>query len=142
MLKDQVKKYIDLENEYGDQKNLYHYNCAEVILNACNDYYNLNLDKRALKMIAPFGGGMASEKTCGILTGGVAAIGVMFTEDKPSENLKLKEVTKRWVNEFENEFGDTNCNILKETKRDEIDGCKPLMIKGSEILEDIINKYR
>lgn len=63
MLRDEARKYIDSEIQYGDKKDLYHYNCAEIILNACNDYYNLELDSKALKMIIPFGGGLNSGKT-------------------------------------------------------------------------------
>lgn len=142
MLKDEPKKYIESELKYGDKKELYHYNCAEIILNSCNDYYNLNLDSKTLKAITPFGGGLCSEKTCGIITGGAAAIGVMFTEDKPSLNSKMKEITRRWVEEFEKEFENTDCKIIKETKRDENEGCKPLIIKGAEILEEIIDEYK
>lgn len=142
MLKDEAKKYIESELKYGDKRHLYHYNCAEVMLNACNDYYNLNLDKNTLKVMAPFGGGLCSEKTCGILTGGAAAIGIIFAEDKPSENIKMKEITKKWIEKFEKEFKNTDCKVIKEIKRDENEGCKPLIIKGAEILEEIINEYK
>lgn len=142
MLKDEAKKYIDSELKYGDKRKLYHYNCAEVMLNACNDYYNLNLDKNTLKSVSAFGGGMCSENTCGILTGGVASIGIMFAEDKPSENTKMKEITKKWVESFEKEFENFNCNIIKEAKRDDIEGCKYLIIKGAEILEEVIGEYK
>ena len=56
-LKDVAIKYIESENKYGDEKALYHYNCAEVLLYSCNDYYNLGLDQKALRSIVPFGGG-------------------------------------------------------------------------------------
>ncbi|MBS4539436.1 C-GCAxxG-C-C family protein [Clostridium sp. D2Q-11] len=140
MLKDEARKYIDSELQYGDKKDMYHYNCSEIILNACNDYYKLGLDSKALKMIVPFGGGLNSEKNCGILTGGVSAIGIMFAEDKPSLNTKMKEVTIEWVKTFENEFGSADCKIIKETKRDEVKGCEPLIIKGSEILEEVLSE--
>ncbi len=139
MLRDKAKEYIEIEKKYGDKSHLYHYNCAEVILNASNDYYKLGLDNQALKMIVPFGGGMVVQKDCGLLTGGVAVIGAMFTEDKPSENLKLKRITKRWVEEFEKEFKDTNCKTIKDVNLAENEGCNRLKLVAAEILEKIID---
>lgn len=75
------------------------------------------------------------------MTGGVAAIGVMFAEHKPSLNTKMKEITKMWVQAFEEEFGSADCKAIKETKRDEVKGCKPLIIKGAEILEKVLDGY-
>lgn len=71
-LKNTAKKYTD--------SNVRHYNCAEVILYAANDYYGLEANSLVLKMIEPFGSGMNSRKACGALTGGVAAIGLMYAK--------------------------------------------------------------
>lgn len=139
MLRDEAKKYIDLEKKHGKDRALYHYNCAEVMLNAGNDFYNLALDKKVLNMIVPFGGGMVLEKDCGLLTGGVALIGFMFAEEKPSENIKLKKITKRWVEEFEEEFKDTNCKRIKSINLEENQGCNGLKLIAADILENIIN---
>ena len=139
-LKDVAIKYIESENEYGDQKALYHFNCAEVLLYSCNDYYELGLDQKALRAIVPFGGGFYSERTCGALTGGVAVLGVMFTEDKPTNNEKLKEMTKKWVNVFEEEFGNLNCKDIKPIHRDEVKGCGPVIARAAELFEALINE--
>ena len=45
------------------------YNCSETIIHAANDVYALNLDKDSMKMLAGFGSGMYSGKTCGALIG-------------------------------------------------------------------------
>lgn len=142
MLRDQVRKYIEYELQYGDQREFYHYNCAEAILNGSNDYYNLNLDKNALKMIVAFGGGMYTEDTCGMLTGGVAIIGRIFAEDMPSKNLKLKEITRFWIEEFESEFKNTNCKLIKGINLKYDEGCGDLILKAADILEGIIEKYK
>gem|GEM_PF-6473466 len=101
MLRDEVKKYIEYELKHGSQRELYHYNCAQSILHGSNDYYDLQLDPKALKMIVPFGGGMYTENTCGMLTGGIAVIGILFAEEMPTQNLKMKEITRYWTEEFE-----------------------------------------
>lgn len=141
MLKEQAKKYIESELQYGAQRELYHYNCAEVLLNSCNDYYKLGLDDKTQRAIVPFGGGLYSEKTCGMLTGGIAVLGVMFTEEKPTSNAKLKEITQKWVKTFEEEFGDTNCKAIKEAKRDKEKGCALLIEGAAQIFENTIKEY-
>lgn len=141
-LKEVASRYIQSENKYGEDKNLYHYNCAEVILNACNDYYKLEADPKLLKSIVPFGGGMYSEITCGALTGGVAAIGLMFAEEKPTTNDKLKSITQKWILEFETQFANLNCDKLKEDHREAETGCENLILQSADLLESIINTYK
>ena len=47
MLQERAKQYYDQD-----------YNCAETILRAANDEYQLGLDEAALRLAAGFGGGM------------------------------------------------------------------------------------
>lgn len=141
MLRDEVKKYLDYELQYGNQRKLYHYNCAQAILFGSNDYYNLNLDETALKLITPFGGGMYTGNTCGMLTGGIAVIGVLFTEDMPTNHLQLKEITRLWIEQFTNEFKNINCSIIKDVNLKNNEGCRNLILKAADILEKTVEKY-
>ncbi|MPW24880.1 hypothetical protein GC105_03630 [Alkalibaculum sp. M08DMB] len=140
MLKDMAISYIESELKYGEERKLYHFNCAETLLCACNDTYNLGLDNKVFKAIVPFGGGFYSEKACGALTGAIAALGIMFSEDKPTSNDKLKEITRRWVKVFEDEFGSTECKDIKKTHRDEVTGCGLVMIRAAELFEKEIRE--
>ena len=70
MLKETVKKYRAEE---------YDLNCAESIVYAANEEYNLNLSQQTLKVMAGFGGGMSTGDVCGIVTGSIGIIGVMST---------------------------------------------------------------
>ena len=142
MLRYEVKKYIEYELKHGDQRAHYHYNCAQAILNGSNDYYQLNLDKKALKLITPFGAGMYTESTCGMLTGGIAVIGVLFTEDMPTDHLKLKEITRWWIEQFESEFKDINCSLIKNINLKNNEGCRNLILRAADILEEVIQKYK
>lgn len=137
-LKDVALKYINLEKDYGEDSKLYHYNCAEVLLNSANDYYNLGANAKVLKAIIPFGGGMYAEKSCGALTGGLAALGLMFGEEKPTNNEKLKEIANQWVLSFEKKFGHTDCKELKKEYQDPESGCKLLMLEAADLLESLI----
>ena len=142
MLRNEVKKKIDHELQYEGQHELYHYNCAQAILCGANDYYNLNLDTNAMKLIAPFGGGMYTGNTCGMLTGGVAVIGVLFAEDMPTQNLKMKEITRYWVKQFECEFQNINCNLIKDINVKNNQGCTNLILRAADLLERIIERYK
>ena len=141
-LKENAIRYMDSENEYGEEKNQYHYNCAEVLLNASNDYYKLGADSKLLRSVIPFGGGISCESTCGALTGGVVALGLMFAEEKPSTNDRVKDITKEWVETFKERFGDIDCKKLKKIHRDPENGCRTLILESTEILESIIEQYK
>lgn len=135
-------KYIESENKYGEDKASYHYNCAETLLNASNDYYGLGIDATFLKAIVPFGGGFYSERTCGAFTGGIAVLGLLFAEERPTLNERLKEVTKNWVEVFEGAFGSLDCKEIKPIHRDEIKGCGPVMARTADLLEEVIRAYK
>jgi C_GCAxxG_C_C family probable redox protein len=110
-------------------------------LHGTNDYYNINLDPKALKLIVPFGGGMYTSNACGILTGGIATIGALFAEDMPSENLILKEITQYWIEQFENEFKDINCSFIKTNRPNNEENCNNLILKAADILEGVIEVF-
>lgn len=143
MLHNHVKKYTDYELQYAQQRHLYHYNCAQAMLHGANDYYQLELDPKTMKMIVPFGGGMCTGSTCGMLTGGTAVIGVLFAEEMPTDNLKMKEVTQYWIEQFAKEFGDENCSFIKENRpKEEEENCRNLILKAADVLEGVIEGMR
>lgn len=84
---------------------------------------------------------MCSESICGILTGGVFTLGLMFAEDKPTTNEKVKNIAWEWLAMFEERFSSLNCRELKEEHRDSRLGCGPLMVEAAELLEKLINKW-
>lgn len=122
-----------------DEQPLYHKNCAEIMLMAADEQYKLGLDERFLKAVCPFGGGFQTENTCGALLGALAAIGLMYTEERPTTNDKMKEKTKQFVAEFEKEFGALDCANIKAHHRSETEGCAPVKIRTAEVFERVIN---
>ncbi len=128
-MKELTKKYKGKE---------YDYSCSESFLHAANDYYNLGLEEKSFKMIAPFSGGMYIEGICGIITAGLTVIGLLFTENVAHQSKYVKEISIKWIEEFEMLKKSTTCKSLKEMYRDEITGCTNLIIEGAEIFEHII----
>lgn len=140
-----MKEIVDRINKQDlayseEERPLYHINCAEALLMAANEEFKLGLDERFIRAVCPFGGGIQSEKTCGALLGAVAAFGIMFTEERPTSNDKMKEMTKKLVEEFEKEFGSLECATIKAHHRSETEGCSPVRIRAAEVFERVMNE--
>ena len=114
------------------------YNCAETMLYAANEYYDLNLSKDALKTMASFGGGMAIGSVCGAITGCLAALGVLFTKDKAHESDTIKTLSKRFHTEFGKRFGYSNCAPLKDIYRTDEKRCSDMILVAAEIMEEVV----
>ncbi|HAQ40118.1 MAG TPA: hypothetical protein DCM73_04305 [Clostridiales bacterium] len=139
-MKELVDKINKQELSYPEEERpQYHINCAETLLMAANEEYKLGLDERFIKAVCPFGGGIQTEKTCGALLGAVASLGVMYTEERPSTNEEMKEITKKFVEEFEKEFGFSDCANIKAHHRSETEGCNPVKLRAAEVFERVVN---
>lgn len=134
MLKEMAKKYWSEE---------YDLNCAECILYAANEEYNLNLPEEALKVISGFGGGMATGDVCGVVTGAIGVIGVMFTEVSGHKSPRVRAMTRDFIKNFKEKLEFIKCVDLNRKYTDRNGRKCSLMVEtGAEILEDIIKKER
>jgi len=116
----------------------YDLNCAETMLYAANEYYGMNLSKDALKTMATFGGGMAIGNVCGAITGCLAALGVLFTEEKGHESDLGKILSKRLFEGFGKRFGYIDCAPLKEVYKTEEKRCSDMILAAAEVLEEVV----
>ena len=129
MLVEKVKKYYD---------KAYDLNCAETMIYAANEEYDMNLAKETLKTMAGFGGGMAIESVCGAITGAIAVLSLLFVEDRGHESDKVKNMCKEFFAEFEKELGTNNCTALKAKYRNDDVRCWDMVRVAAEILEKIV----
>jgi C_GCAxxG_C_C family probable redox protein len=132
MLKETAKKYWTED---------YDLNCAECIIYAANEKYNLNLSQQTLKVMAGFGGGMATGDVCGVVTGSIGVIGIMFTEVSGHKSPIIKEMTREFIRRFNEKLGYIKCVDLKKEYINE-KKCKLMIETGAEILDDIILKEK
>lgn len=128
-----------LEQGYGDDMNL---NCAEKILYGANEVYNLGLGSEALKLATGFGGGMAIESVCGVLTGGIMVLGKLFKSKSVEDKVKFKSIVKDYIEAYRKEMGEIDCAPLKDRYRTNEDGCNCIIAKAGEVLEEIIEKEK
>ena len=131
MLVEAVKKYYDKS---------YDLNCAETILYGANEACGLELDKKALKTMAAFGGGMAIEETCGALTGALAVLGILYVEKRAHESDRIKELTKEYFHKFKDKLSTDNCKKLKELYRNDEIRCESIVMAAAEVLEEMIER--
>ena len=133
MLVDKVIKYYDKE---------YDLNCAECMLVAANEEYNLDVSKESLKLMSAFGGGLGIGSVCGAITGGSAVLGLMFTEERGHLSPHVKMMNIEFISKFHEEMGMKDCLPLKAEYFHEKDRCLKMMIAAAKSLEEVINKYK
>ena len=129
MLIDKIQKYYDKS---------YDLNCAETMLYAANEEYNMELSKETLKTMAGFGGGMVIESVCGAITGSIATLSILFTKDRGHESDKIKNLTSEFFNKFTAALGTDNCKSLKEKYRNDQFRCFTMVEAAGTILEELV----
>lgn len=132
MLRDRARMY------YMDQD----LNCAEAILHAANDAYDLNIADESFRLVGGFGGGMCCGHTCGALSGGIAAIGQKTIRQNAHATPDLKGTCTQFVQDFNAVFGTENCEELKAAyKKDDV-RCLEVVMLAADALENVLNQVQ
>ncbi len=127
--------------KYYDKK--YDLNCAECMLTAANEEYDLDLPKKAIKAMAAFGGGMGVGGACGAITGAIAAIGIMFAEDRGHASPQVKSLTVEFITSVNKEMNSIDCLPLKEKYfKNDTDRCIKIMDICAMELERVIEENK
>jgi C_GCAxxG_C_C family probable redox protein len=70
-------------------------------------------DEMALRIAAPFGGGMArTGKTCGAVTGGLMGLGLKYGFTAPDGKDAMYEIAQEFMRHFEERHGSLACREL------------------------------
>ena len=131
MLLETTMKYYDKKNDL---------NCAECILVAANEEYDLNISKQTLMTMASFGGGMSIEGICGAATGSLAVIGVMFTNERGHESPIVRALSSEFLRRFDEELETLNCSELKGKFNDTDRRCTTMIKTAASVLGEIIDR--
>ncbi len=122
-------------------KDLFSLNCAEAILYAANEHYNLDLSEKALKLVSGFGGGVKEGHLCGIISGSVAVLSILFKGKELNEEDLLTITVNEFNAKFKQKYNKLDCDYLIEHYKEEELGCNNIIFTSSEILQDVIDKY-
>lgn len=128
MLKEKASQYYQQENR----------NCAEAILLAANDVWQLGLSADSARLIGGFGGGMGCGSTCGALAGAIAVLGVMDPAKKAHESETLKADCAALTALFNQKLGSTLCDDLTAKYRTEQDRCLATVQLAAQVLEEFV----
>lgn len=131
MLKDVAEKYYFAEN----------FNCAETIIRAANEYYDLGLHDRDMKLVAGFGAGMQTGNTCGGILGSISILSMKYVETKAHESADIRPVTVMLTRKFNEKFGSTLCRDIKPVHFDREYRCRNTIRIVCDILEEVLAEY-
>lgn len=130
MLRDLAKHY------YQDED----YNCAESILRAANDMYELHIDKEAMKLVSGFGAGMGCGHTCGALSGCIAAVSKYLVEGRAHATEGFREDCGRLTEAFQQQLGSLLCEELKAKYKKEDTHCLETVERAADVLEQYMKE--
>lgn len=131
MLKDLLSKY------YFDSN----FNCAESILRAGNEYYNLGLHDRDMIMVGAFGAGIQSGNTCGAVLSGASILSMKYIEAKAHESADIRPVVNKMIRKFNEAYGSVLCKDIKPQSFNPEYRCQKTIEKACDIIEEVIAEY-
>ena len=131
MLKDMYQKYYFEQN----------YNCAESLLRAANDYYELGLHDRDMIMVGAYGAGIQCGNTCGAVLAAAAVLSMKYVEAKAHESTDIKPVTTELIRKFNMKYGSTLCKDIKPQSFKPEYRCKMTVEAACDIVEETIAEY-
>lgn len=131
MLKDYIGKYYFEGN----------YNCAETILRAANEYYNLDLHDRDMKLVGAYGAGVQCGNACGAILAAAAVLSMKYIEAKAHESEHIKPITTELIRQFNQIYGSTLCKDIKPQSFKPEYRCLKTVETACDVLEKVISDY-
>ena len=131
MLKDVMLDYYLNQN----------YNCAETIIRAGNDYYNLGLHDKDMIMMGVFGAGIQSGNTCGAFISAASILSLKYVEAKAHESDDIRPVTQKLLRKFNEKYSSILCRDIKPQSFKPEFRCRKTIETACDILEEVLNEY-
>ena len=133
MLADIAEKYY----KEGD------YNCAESVLLAANEAYQLGIDPDTCsRLMSAFGGGMGCGVVCGALAGSMAALGYMNVNGRAHATSGFKDLCAGYVLRFDAALGGRDCAKLKPMLFNKETKCLETVRRAADVLERRMDELR
>lgn len=119
------------------------FNCAESVLLAANDVYELGLDKDSChRLVSAFGGGMGCGLLCGAIAGAMAALGQAAVTERAHVTEGFKELCADTAAKMEEALGSVNCSVIKPELFVEGRRCAETVRRAADVLEKQMAKLR
>lgn len=117
------------------------YNCAEAIIRAGNEVYDLGLNEKDMIMTAAFGGGFHIGDVCGALCGSACVISSRYVETKAHDCAELRPLTQKLVIAFQNRMGSRLCAKIKPVFHSKELKCENTVATAAGVLEEVIKEW-
>jgi C_GCAxxG_C_C family probable redox protein len=144
-----LRRVEDLHKEYAEGLN-----CSERVFLIVHSLLETDISSETVALMSGFGGGVAGtrDNMCGALSGGVAAIGLMYGRRNPPKGNRERayEVSKDFVGRFKTKFGTTICgeligDLLREATEESEEKrkarCSQYTLNGAKMCAETILKY-
>ena len=129
MLKDHLHTYYFEQN----------YNCAESLLHAANDYYQLGIEERDMILAAGFGAGIQTGNVCGAVLAAVSVLSLKFVEAKAHESEAIKPMVMCFLERFQKKLqAGTLCRDIRPLYFRENVRCLRTVEAACDALEETI----
>ena len=132
MLKDIAKTYYFNQN----------YNCAECIIHAANDYYDLGLHDHDMRMVACQGAGFQCGEMCGALNAAGCVLSCLFVKERAHEGALITQTNGMMVKLFQEELKGLYCRDLRRMYFKQAQRCLFTVNIACDCLEKVIDKYK
>lgn len=131
-LKDYVRNYYFQQN----------YNCAEAIIHAANDYYQLGLHEKDMIMVAGFGAGLQTGNTCGAIISSICVLSLLFVKRNAHEGNTITITSAKFINRFKEKYHSTLCKDVRPQSFVKEIRCLNTIDSACDILEEVVDEYR
>ncbi len=122
-------------HDYYEDKD---YNCAEAIIRAANDVYELGINEAGLKSYGCFGAGMQCGNICGAISAAMGAISAKEVKTIAHECETLAPACRKMMKEFQNKFGSNLCKEVRAKQFSKELRCWKTVEGATELLEKIM----
>ncbi|MCR4595793.1 MAG: C-GCAxxG-C-C family protein [Lachnospiraceae bacterium] len=132
---------MSLKNLYSKYYYDQNYNCAETMIRAGNEYYELGLHDRDMIAFGGFGAGIQTGNTCGAILSAVSILSMRYVEQKAHESADIRPVTTALIRKFNERYGSVLCKDIKPQSFQPDIRCKHTIETACDIIEQVIAEY-
>jgi C_GCAxxG_C_C family probable redox protein len=129
--------------------------CSEKVFLVVHSLLESDISSDSVALMSGFGGGVAGtrDNMCGAVSGGVAAIGLVYGRRSPPEGSgeRAYEVSKDFVGRFKTKFGTTICGELlgdllreatEESEKKRSARCSQYVLNAEKMCAETLLKYK
>lgn len=112
------------------------YNCAESIIRAANEEYDLGITESDYALVSGFGSGFVYGHLCGAAASAVSVLSKMFVNGKLAESPDAKKKVMAFMRDFDETLGGTMCKEIR-AKHQNVNkgkGCTEVVRMAAECL--------